>query len=42
MGKERVNQAQEEQTVPYRINPERNTPRHINQTNNKLNSKKKY
>ena len=29
MGKERVNQAQEEQRVPYRINPRRNTPRHI-------------
>ena len=29
MGKERVNQAQEAQRVPYRINPRRNTPRHI-------------
>ena len=29
MGKERVNQVQETQRVPYRINPRRNTPRHI-------------
>ena len=29
MGKERVNQVQEKQRVPYRINPRRNTPRHI-------------
>ena len=29
MGKEIVNQVQEAQTVPYRINPKRNTPRHI-------------
>ena len=29
MGKERVNQVQEVQRVPYRINPRRNTPRHI-------------
>ena len=29
MGKEIVNQVQEEQRVPYRINPRRNTPRHI-------------
>ena len=29
MGKEIVNQVQEAQTVPYRINPRRNTPRHI-------------
>ena len=28
-GKEIVNQAQEAQRVPYRINPRRNTPRHI-------------
>ena len=34
MGKEIVNQAQEAQTVPHRINPRRNMPRHIlNQTN---------
>ena len=29
MEKEIVNQAQESQKVPYRINPRRNTPRHI-------------
>ena len=29
MGKEMVNQVQEAQRVPYRINPGRNTPRHI-------------
>ena len=29
MGKEIVNQAQEAQRVPYRINPRRNTPGHI-------------
>ena len=29
MGKEIVTQAQEVQRVPYRINPKRNTPRHI-------------
>ena len=29
MIKERVNQVQEAQRVPYRINPRRNTPRHI-------------
>ena len=29
MGKEPVNQVQEAQRVPYRINPRRNTPRHI-------------
>ena len=29
MGKEIVNQAQEAQKVPYRINPRRNMPRHI-------------
>ena len=29
MGKEIVNQVQEVQSVPYRINPRRNTPRHI-------------
>ena len=32
MGKEIVNQVQEAQRIPYRINPRRNTPRHINQT----------
>ena len=29
MGKEIVNQVQEEQRVPYRTNSRRNTPRHI-------------
>ena len=29
MGKEIVNQVKEAQRVPYRINPKRNTPRHI-------------
>ena len=29
MGKEIVNQVQEEQSVPYRINSRRNSPRHI-------------
>ena len=29
MEKEIVNQVQESQRVPYRINPRRNTPRHI-------------
>ena len=29
MGKEIVNQAQEAQRVPYKINPRRNMPRHI-------------
>ena len=29
MEKEIVNQLQEAQRVPYRINPKRNTPRHI-------------
>ena len=28
MGKEIVNQVQEAQRVPYRVNPRRNTPRH--------------
>ena len=32
MGKDIVNQVQEGQRVPNRINPRRNTPRHINQT----------
>ena len=29
MEKEIVNQVQEEERIPYRINPRRNTPRHI-------------
>ena len=33
MEKETVNQVQEAQRVPYRINPRRNTPRHTNQPN---------
>ena len=33
MEKEIVNQVQEAQRVPYRINPRRSTPRHTNQTN---------
>ena len=32
MGKEIVNQVQEAQRVPYRINPRRNALTHINQT----------
>ena len=43
MEKEIVNQVQEAQRVPYRINPRRNTPRHIliklTKTNN---TKKEY
>ena len=33
MEQEIVNQIQEGQRVPYRINPKMNTPRHTNQTN---------
>ena len=33
MEKEVINQVQEAQRVPYRINPRRNMPRHTNQTN---------
>ena len=29
MGKEIITQVQEAQRVPYRINPRKNTPRHI-------------
>ena len=29
MEKERINQVQDAQRVPYRINPRRNTPRHM-------------
>ena len=32
MGKDIVNQVQEAQRVPGRMNPRRNTPRHSNQT----------
>ena len=42
MGKERVNQVEEVQRVPYGINPRRNTPRHILIKYQKLNTKKKY
>ena len=42
MGKEIVNQVQEAQRVPYRINPRRNMPRHILTKLSKLNTKKKY
>ena len=42
MGKEIVNQVQEAQRVPYRINPRRNMPRHILIKLSKLNTKKKY
>ena len=41
MGKQIINQVQEAQRVPYRINPRRNTPRHI-LNYQKLNTKKKY
>ena len=41
IGKEIVNLVQEAQRVPYRINPRRNTPRHISNYQ-KLNTKKKY
>ena len=42
MGKEIVNQVQEAQRVPYRINPRRNMPRHILKNYQKLNTKKTY
>ena len=42
MGKEIVNQVQEVQRVPYRINPRRNMPRYILSNYQKLNTKKKY
>ena len=41
MGKEIVNQVQEAQRVPYRINPRRNTPRHILIKLSKLKHKEK-
>ena len=40
-GKEIVNQVQEVQRVPYRINPRRNTPRHILIKLSKINTKKR-
>ena len=42
MGKEIVNQLQEAQRVPYRINPKRNTLRYILIKLSKNNTKKKY
>ena len=41
MGKEIVNQVQEAQRVPYRINPRKNTPRHILIKLSKLKNKEK-
>ena len=41
MGKERVNQVQEAQRVPYRINPKRDMPRHILIKLSKIKYKKK-
>ena len=41
MGKERENQDQEAQTFPYRINPRRNTTRHILIKLSKINYKEK-
>ena len=41
MAKEIVNQVQEVQRVPYRINPRRNTPRHILLKLSKIKYKKK-
>ena len=40
--KEIVNQVQETQRVPYRINPRRNTPRHILIKLTKTNTQKEY
>ena len=42
MGKEIATQVQEAQRVPYRINPRRNTPRHIVIKVAKLKTKKNY
>ena len=43
MRKEIVNQVQEAQRVPYRINPRRNMPKYILiKLSKKLNTKKKY
>ena len=41
MGKEIVNQVQEVQRVPYRINPKRNMPRHILIKRSKIRYKEK-
>jgi len=40
MEKEMVNQVQEAQRVPYRINPRRNTPRHVLMKLKRLNTRK--
>ena len=42
MGKETVNQVQEMQRVPYRINARRNMPRHILIKLSKIKYKEKY
>ena len=42
MEKEIVNQVQEVQRVPYRINPRRNMPRHILIKLSKIKHKEKY
>ena len=42
MGKDIVNQVQEAQRVPGRMNPRRNTPRHIVIKLKKLNTEIKY
>ena len=42
MGKEIVNQVQEVQRVPYRINPRKNTQRHILIKLSKIKYKEKY
>ena len=41
MGKKRVNQVQEVQRVPYRMNPRRNTPTHILIKQSKIKYKEK-
>ena len=41
MGKKIANQVQEVQRVPYRINPSRNTPRHISIKLSKIKHKEK-
>ena len=41
MGKEIATQVQEAQRVPYRINPRRNTPRHILNKQTKIKFKEK-
>ena len=42
MEKEMVNQVQEAQRVPYRINPRRNMPRHIRIKLPRLSTKKEF